>query len=178
MPRLFTGIEIPESVAAGLSLHRGGLPGARWIEPSDYHLTLRFLGDVDKRTAREIAESLDSVRGYAFELTIEGLDAFGGDRPRSIHAVIAPNPMLTELQEEHERAARRAGLPPEPRKFTPHVTLARLRSVGPAAVADWLAMQGRVARQRFRVERFVLFSARASVGGGPYIAEELYPLGR
>lgn len=176
MPRLFTGLEIPESVAAGLSLHRGGLPGARWMEPSDYHLTLRFLGDVDKRTAREIADALDSVRGYAFELTIEGLDAFGGDRPRSIHAVVATNPMLAELQEEHERAARRAGLPVEARKFTPHVTLARLRGVSPAAVAEWLAMQGHVARQRFRVERFVLFSARASTGGGPYIAEELYPL--
>jgi 2'-5' RNA ligase len=178
MPRLFTGIEITESVAAGLSLHRGGLPGARWIEPSDYHLTLRFLGDVDKRTAREIADALDSVRGYPFELTIEGLDAFGGSRPRSIHAVIAPNPVLTELQEEHERAARRAGLPPEPRKFTPHVTLARLRSVSAPAVAEWLSMQGQFARQRVPVERFVLFSARASTGGGPYIAEEFYPLGR
>lgn len=177
MPRLFTAIEIPESVAFALSAHRGGLPGARWIEPADYHLTLRFLGDVDKRTAREIADALDSVRGYAFELTIESLGAFGGDRPRSIHAEVGANPVLAELQEEHERAARRAGLPLEARKFTPHVTLARLRGVGPGAVADWLAMQGRIARQRFTVERFVLFSSRASVGGGPYIAEEFYPLG-
>jgi 2'-5' RNA ligase len=177
MPRLFTGIEIPEDVAAALSLHRGGLAGARWIEPSDYHLTLRFLGDVDNRTAREIAEALDGVRGWAFDVGIDGLGSFGGDRPRSVHAEIAPNPALTDLQEEHERAARRAGLPPESRKFTPHVTLARLRGVSAAAVAEWLAMQGRIARVELPVERFVLFSARASVGGGPFVVEEFYPLG-
>jgi 2'-5' RNA ligase len=177
MPRLFTGIEVPEPVAQTLSLHRGGIPGARWIDPGSYHITLRFLGDIDNRTARDVADLLDDTAKHSFELEIGELSAFGGSRPRSIHAAVTPSRILSELQAEHERAARAAGLPPESRKFTPHVTLARLGGgVSARAVADYLALQGHVARKSFPVTRFVLFSSRASTGGGPYLVETAYPL--
>lgn len=176
MPRLFTGLELPGSLAQELALMRGGISGARWIDIANYHITLRFIGDVDYGTARAVAEMLDDVRREPFPVTLEGLDFFGGDKPRAIVARVQPSPSLLELQAEQERLIRRLGIPPEPRKFTPHVTLARLRGAPVFAVADYLGHRGFLSR-RFTAERFVLFSSRDSVGGGPYIAEEVYPFG-
>src|SRR5262249_56211871 len=77
MPRLFTGLEIPSDVCQSLSMLRGGLPGARWIDPENYHVTLRFIGDVDDVVAHEIASMLGRVRRQAFELRTEDLKSFG-----------------------------------------------------------------------------------------------------
>ncbi|GJE25826.1 RNA 2',3'-cyclic phosphodiesterase [Methylobacterium organophilum] len=178
MPRLFTGLEIPPEVGAALALFRGRLPGARWVEPSDYHITLRFLGDVDDELAEALHAGLVEARPREpLALTLEGLAVFGGSRPRSVHAAVAASEALDDLQAEHERLARRAGAEPEPRKFTPHVTLARLnREASAEAVAQYLSEAGIFAPLRFMATRVALFSARASRGGGPYILEAAYPL--
>ena len=176
MPRLFTGLEIPADIGARLSLLRGGLTDARWIEPADYHMTLRFLGDVDRATANEVWEALSSVRRAPLELTIDEIASFGGDKPRSIMARVAPSAALSTLQADHEQLMRRIGLPPEPRKFVAHVTLARLRNVSSLAVAEYLALRALPQPLRFTARRFVLYSARASTGGGPYLVEASYPL--
>jgi 2'-5' RNA ligase len=177
MPRLFTALEVPADIGAQLSFLRGGLPGARWVDAENYHVTLRFLGDVDDRTANEAALLLDGIAREPLNISIGELDAFGGDRPRSIIAKVKPSAELLELQAEMERNMRRVGLPPESRKYTPHVTLARLRDVKPRDVADWLATRGGAPRLDFEARRFVLFSSRASTGGGPYVLEESFPLG-
>jgi 2'-5' RNA ligase len=83
MPRIFTGLEIPAPIGRELSMLRGGLPGARWIDPENYHLTLRFIGDVDDVVAREVAFMLGTVRRTEFELRFEALSSFGGRRPRA-----------------------------------------------------------------------------------------------
>jgi 2'-5' RNA ligase len=176
MPRLFTGLEIPAAIGARLSQHRGGLPGARWIEPADYHITLRFIGDVDAATARDV--TLGLAEGEARtppEVTLEALDSFGGARPRAVIVRALPSPDLNHLQAEQEALMQRLGLAPETRKYTPHVTLARLRRSSPGEVAEYLALQALFARCSFRPERFVLFSARESTGGGPYVVEAAYP---
>jgi RNA 2',3'-cyclic 3'-phosphodiesterase len=177
MPRLFTGLELPETAVAQIALARGGVVGAHWSDPADYHVTLRFVGDVDGRTARDIAESLDDISRPPAPVRFDGLGWFGGDRPRAIVARIRPEPELMELQADHERRLRRVGLPPETRKFTPHVTLARTRGVSARAVADYLAARGVLAVEAFMAARFVLFSAREGTGGGPYIVEAAWPLG-
>ena len=176
MPRLFTGLEIPPGLASELAMMRGGLSGARWIDTENYHITLRFLGDVDLETARAAAETLDEIRRKPFTVTLSGLDAFGGDKPRAIVARVSPSAPLLDLQADQERLVRRIGLPPESRKFTPHVTLARLRGAAGMAVAAYLGDWGFLSRS-FTAERFVLYSSRDSVGGGPYITEEVYPFG-
>ncbi|HXF90281.1 MAG TPA: RNA 2',3'-cyclic phosphodiesterase [Xanthobacteraceae bacterium] len=176
MPRLFTGIEIPAHIADSLSLLRGGLPGARWVEPENYHLTLRFIGDVDDVVAREVASLLAKVRRSAFALRLEGLSSFGGRKPRAVVASVAPAEPVMELQAEHERLMQRVGLEPEGRKYTPHVTLARLRDSTSREVAEYLSSRGAFRSVEFLVARFVLFSSRASVGGGPYVVEAAYPL--
>jgi 2'-5' RNA ligase len=176
LPRLFTAIEVPEEIGAALSAFRGGLSGARWLDVENYHVTLRFIGDVDEDVAQEAAYQLGQVRRGPFDVVVEGLDAFGGDRPRALIARVAPSQPILELQAEHERLMRRAGLPAEKRKYTPHVTLARLRDASSRAVADYLGLRGGPLRLSFRAERFVIFSSRDSVGGGPYVLEAAYPL--
>src|SRR5262252_6785240 len=128
MPRLFTGVEIPSDVGQALSTLRGGLPGARWVDPENYHLTLRFIGDVDDAVAHEVASLLGRVRRGALHLHFDAISSFGGRRPRAVVASLAQTPALMELQAEHERLMQRVGLEPEGRKYTPHVTLARLRN--------------------------------------------------
>jgi 2'-5' RNA ligase len=176
MPRLFTGLEIPADLSESLSLLRGGLPGARWIDPENYHLTLRFIGDVDDDIAQEIAWLLGKVRRRDFELKLDGLLSFGGKRPRAVVATVAASPSVMELQAEHERLMQRVGLEPEGRKYTPHVTLARLRDASSYDVAEYLSARGAYRSPPFTVSRFVLFSSRASTGGGPYVVEAAYPL--
>ena len=176
MPRLFTGLEVPPEVAAQLALYRCGLPGARWVEPPDHHLTLRFLGDIDNPIANDVHAMLEEMRPRApIAVTLDALGSFGGDKPRAIYASVASNPALNELQAEHERIARRAGIEPEKRKFTPHVTLARLRGTAPDAVGRYLTQMGVFSRISFTAHRFALFSARESRGGGPYVIEATYP---
>jgi 2'-5' RNA ligase len=176
MPRIFTGLEIPVVVSQSLATLRGGLPGARWIDPENYHLTLRYIGDVDDSVAREVAWLLGQVRRREFELRFAGVSSFGGRRPRAIVATLAPTRELMELQAEHERLMQRVGLEPEGRKYTPHVTLARLRDSSSRQVADYLATRALIHSPPFEVSRFVLFSSRASIGGGPYVVEAAYPL--
>jgi RNA 2',3'-cyclic 3'-phosphodiesterase len=177
MPRLFTGLEIPPSIAESLAMLRGGLPGARWIDSGNYHLTLRFIGDIDDALAREIAGLLGRVHRASFELRFERLSSFGGRKPRAVVAAAAPVAPLMELQAEQERLLQRLGLEPEGRKYTPHVTLARLRDTSSRQVAEYLAARGHYRSMSFEVSRFVLFSSRASIGGGPYVVEADYPLG-
>jgi len=176
MPRLFVGLEIPREVGQTLSLLRGGLPGARWIDPENYHITLRFIGDIDDRLAHDIALLLDGVKRRSFAVRFGGLSAFGGRKPRAIVVSVEPIQPLVELQSELERLMQRLGLEPEGRKFTPHVTLARLRDVSSRDVADYLSTRGPLFGSSFGVSRFVLFSSRSSIGGGPYVVEADYPL--
>jgi 2'-5' RNA ligase len=176
MPRLFTGLEIPAALAESLSMLRGGLPGARWIDPDNYHLTLRFIGDVDDSWAHEIASLLGQVRRRGFELRLDGLSSFGGRKPRAVVASVMASQSVMELQAEHERLMQRVGLEPEGRKYTPHVTLARLRDSSSWDVAEYLSARASYRSPPFTVSRFVLFSSRASVGGGPYVVEAAYPL--
>ena len=176
MPRLFAGLEIPPDIGQSLSSLRGGLPGARWIDPENYHVTLRFIGDIDGLVANEIASTLFRVNRKPFEVRLQGLTSFGGKKPRAVVASVVPCRPLMELQAELERLMQRMGLDPEGRKYTPHVTLARLRDASNQDVADYLSVRGYFPSRVFTASRFVLFSSRSSVGGGPYVIEDSYAL--
>ena len=176
MPRLFTALEIPRNAAMSLSLLRGGLPGARWIDVENYHITLRFIGDVDGRTADEVVERLDRIDRPEFQIRLDGIGSFGSKKPHSVWAGVTPNPEMFALQAEIERICQRIGLSADPRKFTPHVTLARLKSSRVDDVVHYLSGRGNFQTSPFTAARFVLLSSRESVGGGPYLTEEVFPL--
>ena len=174
--RLFVGIPMPAALRDALTLARGGLEGARWVEPSDYHLTLRFLGEVSAREARDLADALAAVDGYPFDVAVEGYGAFGDGGPGSLHLAVRASDPLLRLKASVDEAARAAGLgPPDARRYSPHVTLARFGYRGGKGVAGWMA--GRAAPDvAFVADRIVLYSARPG-GGGPYHPVESYPLG-
>jgi 2'-5' RNA ligase len=176
MPRLFAGIEIPEATRGTLARLKMPLPGAKWVEPETFHITLRFAGDIDNRQADEFASALGAIDASAFSIRISDLGAFGGNEPRSLWAGVDPSRELEALQRATERAARNAGLAAEPRAFKPHVTLARLKHTRSDAVARFLERKATFQCEPFAVSRFVLFSSKPVSGGGPYVVEEAYPL--
>lgn len=180
MPRLFTALEIPRDASLSLSLLRGGLIGpkgsVRWVDQENYHITLRFIGDIEGHVADEIAHAMDRIDRQPFMLQLAGVNAFGTKKPHSLYAAVAPSPELTALQAEMERICQRLNLPADPRKFTPHVTLARIKNMPDEVIARYLSERGNFMTAPFPVTRFVLMSSKESTGGGPYIIEETWPL--
>lgn len=176
MQRLFTGLEIPADVALDLDMMRGGIAGARWIERESYHITLRFIGDIDDGLAREIARELERVEGEPFMLRLSGIGVFGGAKPHALYAGVEESAELRRLQAMQERICQILGMAPEQRKFMPHVTLARFRNPDIEALHRFAASHNLYRSRLFDVARFVLFSSRPSRGGGPYAVEEIYQL--
>jgi RNA 2',3'-cyclic 3'-phosphodiesterase len=175
MPRLFTGIEIPEEIRSELSALEMPIPGVDWIDEDNLHVTLRFFGDISDAQARDVTDLLQTMDADAFNLKIAGLGTFGTE-PHTLYASVESNPGLEALARANERAARGAGLPAAKRPFKPHVTLARLRYADPVKLARLLSVHARVAFEPVFVHRFALFSSKPRTGGGPYVVEELYPL--
>ncbi len=174
MIRLFAGLELPELHRQRLGILRQPLPGAKWVEPHDLHLSLRFAGDIDNRAADEFASSLSEIEFEPFSLTIADLGIFGGREPRVIWAGVIASDPLDQLQRATERAARSAGLPPCSRAFKAHVTLARLRGSRPDPIVRFLASSSALRLEPFTVNRFVLFSSKLNTGGGPYVVEDQF----
>jgi RNA 2',3'-cyclic 3'-phosphodiesterase len=176
MSRLFTAVEVPYSVARMLERLRGGVPGVRWIDSENYHITLNFIGDVEGRMAREVGASLADVAGPSFELRLADVGCFGRAKPHSLWAGVEPSPLIRDLQADIARAVSRLGIALESRKFQPHVTVGRIRHADDSALAGWLSRHSGFRSDWFTVDRFVLMSSRPSRGGGPYAVEHAYPL--
>jgi len=177
MIRLFTAIEIPETIRVRLSLLQGSAPGARWTPIENLHLTLRFIGEVDERTATDIDDVLNDLRAPAFELALKGVGEFGGRDARALWAGVAPNPALQRLAAKIESALQRMGLEAETRKFTPHVTLARLRDAPLPKIREFLSGNNLFDSGNFPVRSFTLFSSHQTPKGSLYRAERTYALG-
>ena len=175
MPRLFTGIEIPPDICDDLAGLTQPLPGTRWINPDNFHITLRFAGDIDGAAAREFSAALRSIEFDPFHLRLDGLGTFGGNDPRTLWAGVSTSEPLLALARANELAARNAGLPVERRKFAPHVTLARLQAPRVEALARFMQRRGGFASPEFLVDHFVLYSSKPNTGGGPYVIEESFP---
>ena len=177
MPRLFLGLELPPAQTDALSDLQTGLPDLRWIDPADFHVTLRFLGDIGASAADDLVEILATRTRKAPTIRLGELATFGGLKPRSLYASVAPDDRLSGLAEHLERLCRRFGHRPETRRFTPHVTIARLNAATDISrLARWLSLHGNFSQPPFIAERLALYSARQSAGGGPYQVEVTFPL--
>lgn len=175
--RMFVAIPLPELVCDRLAQIRGGLENARWVDPENMHLTLRFLGDIDGREAADVDAELRSVVVPTFEIELTGLHTFGNSK--KINAlyvgVEGPEP-LTRLQTKVENSAQRAGLVPEGRKFRPHVTLARFKGPPGAKLGNFLREHSLVRSGPVPVDRFALYSSKLTQKGPIYRIEAEYPL--
>lgn len=178
MLRLFVGIAMPEAICDGLARRAAGLPGARWVAPENYHLTLRYIGEVDEGTAQDVDAALDLVVAPEFTLTLEGVGSFGqGHRQHALWAGVAASDPLLHLQAKVESALVRAGLPPEERKFSPHVTLAYLKETPAARLGLYMETHGLLREGPFDVGHFTLYESVLGSSGATYHPLQDYPLG-
>ena len=174
--RLFVALALPDSVADGLLPMQSGVPGARWSEREQLHVTLRFIGEVDGRDAYAIDDALSAISASRFTLQLKGVGEFGGKHPRALWAGVAPSDALAHLQRKIETALQRIGLEPEQRKFTPHVTLAYLKGAPRERVMDFIVQHALYAGAPFEVGEFTLYSSHLSPNGSLYVAERSYEL--
>jgi RNA 2',3'-cyclic 3'-phosphodiesterase len=175
MLRLFVGIGFPPELKLRLSLLCGGVPGAKWVDPGNFHLTLRFIGEVGEPVAADIDEALSRIRARRFPLQIAGTGVFG-DKPRSLWAGVERSIELVALRDKIEQALIRLGQPPEPRKFAPHVTLARLRNPPVDKLRDFLAAHAQFRAASLAVEKFSLIASFQTKAGSIYEDQADYPL--
>jgi len=169
MIRLFVGLTLPEHHRQRLSALGCGVEGARWVTVENLHITLRFIGEVDEDQAEDLAAALDLVTADPFEVSIKGLGTFGHP-PHSAWAGVVDTPpgALAALHANVESALVRAGLKPEGRKYTPHVTLARLRHVQEARLARFMEGSADLSLSLFSVTKFTLFESHLSPSGAHY----------
>ena len=139
--RLFVALPIPRVVAQSIMLIQGGVPGARWQTREQLHLTLRFIGEVDGRDAAMLDDALAGIEAPAFELQLHGVGQFGNKQPHTLWAGVRRIEALEHLQRKVDTAIRRVGQPQDAHKFTPHVTLARLRNPDGGKLIEWLTAQ-------------------------------------
>jgi RNA 2',3'-cyclic 3'-phosphodiesterase len=177
MLRLFVGIGFPPELKLRLSLLCSGVPGAKWVDPGNFHLTLRFIGEIGEDIATDIDDALSRLQARRFTLQLAGTGVFGsGDKPRSLWAGVERSPELVRLRDKIEQALIRAGLPPEPRRFAPHVTLARLHNPPLDKLRDFLAAHARFRAGPLPVEGFSLIASFQTKAGSVYEDQADYPL--
>ena len=175
--RLFVALSLPEPVQQRLSGLANGLPGARWVKPENLHLTLRFLGEVDNLAAADVDDALAMIRSPGFDLGLNGIGHFGeGRKLRALWVGVDASDELMRLQEKIEQALIRLGLPPEPRKFKPHITLARFKSNPGPRLQDYLADHNLLRAGPIPMDSFELYSSFTSADGPIYRVEASYPL--
>jgi 2'-5' RNA ligase len=176
MQRLFVALSIPDAVAQSLAPLQSGVPGARWQTREQLHLTLRFIGDVDGRNAAMIADALAAIEAPRFTMELHSVGEFGGKHPHALWAGVRANDALLHLQRKVETAIQRAGQVADSHKYTPHVTLARLRSANIGRVADWLTDHALYTSEPIAVDGFILYSSVLTSDGSVYRAERAYRL--
>ena len=174
MLRLFVGIELPPELKLRLSLICSGLPGARWVDPGNFHVSLRFIGEVDEGTAADIDAALLQIRAKRFALEVAGVGHFG---QRTLWAGVQRNPALTHLHDKVESALVRLRLPPEERRYAPHVTLARLKGTADAKLPAFLSEHALFRAEPFAVDRFALVASYLTKSGAIYEDQAEYALG-
>jgi 2'-5' RNA ligase len=177
MPRLFVALDLPPELRAELAALAGGIPGARWVPPENYHLTLRFIGEVENWQAQEVDDALAAIRGHAFDLSLAGLGTF--EKAGRIHALwvgAERNEALARLQHKVETALQRTGLPAERKRFCPHVTLARTERAPPEKVVAFVQAHNLFRARPVRVAHFTLFSSRLGKEASVYTPEADYGL--
>ncbi|WP_026841364.1 RNA 2',3'-cyclic phosphodiesterase [Citrifermentans bremense] len=175
MPRLFVAIDLPEEIKASLSQLCCAVTGARWVATSQIHLTLRFIGDVDPQTVSQIKKALSVVQFASFILRVAGVGHFPPRGfPRVLWVGLEPHPELIALQQRIESALQQAGVLPEARPFSPHITLARLKETPPAAVAAFESLHRELAYPPFTAAEYILYSSVLTPKGAIHRKEEVF----
>ena len=178
MPRLFVALDLPTEIKNSLEPLARGLGDVRWTTPDQQHLTLRFIGEVNHGEANEVADALSLVPGHPFELQLKGIGHFPPrGEPKVVWTGVAKSRELKDLKRRIDKALKQAGIPAEQQKYTPHVTLARLRRPPTqAGLATYLMRHSLYQSQPFPISGFQLYSSWLQPEGPDYQLEARYDL--
>jgi 2'-5' RNA ligase len=176
--RLFVGLDLPWELRQRVAVLAGaGIPGARWVPPQNYHVTLRFIGEAPRYLAEEIDHTLATVKAPTFPLTLAGIGTFAkGGRSQSLWLGVERSEPLDRLQAKIETALQRCGLEPERRRFSPHITLARLDNAAEGKLAAFVQAHNLFRADPMPVQHFTLFSSLLGKDQPVYTAEVEYEL--
>ena len=177
MLRLFVALALPAALKAQLAVLSGGIPGAKWVPPENYHLMLRFIGEVESWRAQEVDDALATIRARPFELSLRGLGTFEkGGRIHALWVGAEKTEGLAFLQSKVETALQRIGLEPERRRFAPHVTLARTERAPQEKLIGFVQAHNLFRAPPITVDSFTLYSSRLGKEQAVYVPEVEYEL--
>jgi 2'-5' RNA ligase len=174
--RLFVAIRPPENIRDLLIDAMDDSPALRWVGDEQLHLTLRFIGEVERPVANDIAASLNHIRSPSFDLAVVGVGKFERRNGGALWAGVHPREPVAALAAKIERAIQQAGLEAEHRSFMPHITLARWGRRDAEAVDAFLRRNSNLRSESFRIDRFILFESRLSRHGAHYEEIAAFPL--
>jgi 2'-5' RNA ligase len=176
MHRLFVGLRPPRPIREQLLSIMGGVTGARWQEDTQLHITLRFIGEVERPIAEDLALALAYVRSAPIEVTLAGVGRFDSrGRANALWAGVRPHAPLAELHKKVDQALVRSGLAPERRAYLPHITLARMKASA-GATDRFLEAHAGLSSPPFALDHFLLFESTLGREGASYEAIERYLL--
>ena len=176
--RLFVALDLPWEIKQALARLSINLPGARWVPADNFHLTLRFIGEANRLQSEAIDLALTNLRGRGFDFTLSGAGWFEkSGRASSLWIGVERNEALLRLQAKVETALQRSGLPAEKRRFTPHVTLARMDMPVTPRFAEFVQARNLYRSPPITAAHLTLFSSKLGGDHPHYTAEAEYPLG-
>jgi len=175
--RLFVALRPPPAIREQLAAVMGGVPAARWQDDEQLHCTLRFIGDVDRPQAEDIAAALAGIHAQAPVVRLAGVGRFEHKgRTDTLWAAMAPADGLRQLARKVDQACMRAGLAPERRAYLPHVTVARFpRGAGPE-IDGWMAVHAGLASPAFTMPHILLYRSHLGGSGATYEPVARWPL--
>lgn len=174
--RLFSAIALPEEVRLRLLGLCHGLPGQRWVAPENFHITLRFFGDLDGGQARDLDDAFSRLQFNPISISLNGIGFFGKEhRPRMLWAGVEKTQELSDLRRRVEYAAQSIGLRLDREKFSPHITLCRFKNDPGPAFGSYLKANNLFSHPPFMAESFGLYSSKLTPSGASYFLEADYP---
>jgi 2'-5' RNA ligase len=176
MHRLFVALRPPEPIRDLLIDAMDHTAAVRWQDERQLHITLRFIGEVDRPVAEDLAASLERIRFEPFNIRIKGVGRFEQRNGGALWAGVEPKEPLAALAAKAERICQSVGLEPERRAYHPHITLARWKGRRSREVAEFLERRRGLVSDPFDVEDFILFESRLSKHGAHYEEVARYPL--
>ena len=174
--RLFAAVTPSPQAADRMARLQRGVSGADWRLIENLHITLRFFGEVEEDVAEDLDHELARIRVKPFDVVVAGAGWFGGEKPRALWLGVNAPERLSGLAAACERAARRAGLDPESRKYIPHVTLAYCSGTSVEGAAAFTQRLATFRAPAFTVDRFYLYSSWLGKSQSRYTVEAEYPL--
>ncbi len=177
MKRIFIALPIPDKISANLLPLQTGLEEARFSPPQNFHITLRFIGDMQENDIADLDEELSKIEFPQFEISFSGIGFFGNDNPHSIHVLVDQSPQLKSLHDKIYKICNKLGFAKDHKKYIPHVTLAYMKSNAQLAkVLEYQSNHALFKSKTWKADRFFLYSSTIGKGPSFYNIEAEFPL--